>query len=572
MNISSFLKIIGCLFILQIIYSPTSTAQIDNHFSGTNAGNGVSTGDYNTAYGYKAFSNADAFRVSIFGSNAGLEAKDDATIIGLHAGRYDNYRSVIIGVGSASKSVVDIGKNTTIGHLTGYSLTTGEQNVFIGENAGYSMTTGSNAVFIGINAGYSASDESADDNILIGNNTGYNLVAEGNIIIGNDAVNYGNGAAGNLLTIGQYNILMGTSAGSALTTSNYNTFIGTGAGANATTAEPNTFIGGLSGYNTNNNYNTFVGYKSGYTNVSGHRNTVFGYEADMVQDFLGNNIIIGASASIDNNYTTVIGYDGSVRGAWAVGIGGNIITDGDGGIGIGYQTDIDPLADYSTGIGHQADIKGSYSVGIGYQVNVSQTQSVSIGASTTVSGQNSTVIGASSSATADNATVIGYNITNSNANQINLGNDDIMSIGGVMNWTTTSDGRLKTDIKEDVMGLDFILKLRPVTYEFNNRGLLNFESLVNLPPNRFTGFIAQEVEQVAQSLNYDFSGIDKPQTESDRYGLRYAQFTVPLVKAVQELSQKTERLDNANQRIDKKTASMDALLEELNAEIETLNN
>ncbi len=50
----------------------------------------------------------------------------------------------------------------------------------------------------------------------------------------------------------------------------------------------------------------------------------------------------------------------------------------------------------------------------------------------------------------------------------------------------------------------------------------------------FSGFIAQEVEQAAKELNYDFSGVDKPNNDRDLYGLRYAEFVVPLVKAVQE--------------------------------------
>jgi hypothetical protein len=49
-----------------------------------------------------------------------------------------------------------------------------------------------------------------------------------------------------------------------------------------------------------------------------------------------------------------------------------------------------------------------------------------------------------------------------------------------------------------------------------------------------TGFIAQEVEKVANEISYDFSRIDKPKNKNDYYGLRYAEFTVPLVKAVQE--------------------------------------
>jgi flagellar hook assembly protein FlgD len=59
----------------------------------------------------------------------------------------------------------------------------------------------------------------------------------------------------------------------------------------------------------------------------------------------------------------------------------------------------------------------------------------------------------------------------------------------------------------------------------------------------YTGFIAQEVEGAAQKLNYDFSGVDKPKNNKDFYGLRYGDFVVPLVKAVQELSQKNEALE-----------------------------
>ena len=51
---------------------------------------------------------------------------------------------------------------------------------------------------------------------------------------------------------------------------------------------------------------------------------------------------------------------------------------------------------------------------------------------------------------------------------------------------------------------------------------------------RFSGFLAQEVEKAAKEVGYDFSGVDKPQDANGMWALRYAEFTVPLVKAVQE--------------------------------------
>jgi hypothetical protein len=66
-----------------------------------------------------------------------------------------------------------------------------------------------------------------------------------------------------------------------------------------------------------------------------------------------------------------------------------------------------------------------------------------------------------------------------------------------------------------------------------------------------TGFVAQDVETVARELGFDFSGIDKPKDENDPYSLRYAEFVVPLVKAVQEqqeiinsLLKRIENLEN----------------------------
>ncbi|MCD4696446.1 MAG: hypothetical protein K8S16_09430 [Bacteroidales bacterium] len=67
-----------------------------------------------------------------------------------------------------------------------------------------------------------------------------------------------------------------------------------------------------------------------------------------------------------------------------------------------------------------------------------------------------------------------------------------------------------------------------------------------------TGFIAQEVQEAAQSLGYDFSGVDPPKNEHDFYGLRYAEFVVPLVKAVQELAKENEELRARIEKLENK--------------------
>ena len=51
---------------------------------------------------------------------------------------------------------------------------------------------------------------------------------------------------------------------------------------------------------------------------------------------------------------------------------------------------------------------------------------------------------------------------------------------------------------------------------------------------KMTGFIAQEVQQAAKDAGYEFSGVQKAGDDVGLYSVSYAQFVVPLVKAVQE--------------------------------------
>ena len=80
---------------------------------------------------------------------------------------------------------------------------------------------------------------------------------------------------------------------------------------------------------------------------------------------------------------------------------------------------------------------------------------------------------------------------------------------------------------------------------------------------RYTGFIAQEVENAAKSTRFDFSGIDAPQNENGHYGLRYAEFTVPLVKAVQEQQKMIESLQAKIVELEKQNQSFTALANEV---------
>jgi hypothetical protein len=71
---------------------------------------------------------------------------------------------------------------------------------------------------------------------------------------------------------------------------------------------------------------------------------------------------------------------------------------------------------------------------------------------------------------------------------------------------------------------------------------VTWEGKYDLENKRMTGFIAQEVEAAAKKCEYDFSGVHAPTSPDRLYSLTYAEFVVPLVKAVQELSDQNTQL------------------------------
>ena len=80
---------------------------------------------------------------------------------------------------------------------------------------------------------------------------------------------------------------------------------------------------------------------------------------------------------------------------------------------------------------------------------------------------------------------------------------------------------------------------------------------------RYTGFLAQNVEAAAQAIKYDFSGVDAPKNENDHYGLRYAEFVVPLVKAVQELDEENEVLKEVVENQEARLAELESIVKSL---------
>lgn len=394
--------------------------------------------------------------------------------------------------------------NTAIGNYSQYADTAGKRNTSIGYETLKNNIAG-------------------NDNICFGNNSMWsNTYSSGNIAIGQDAI----------YTMSYSN-------------SNIEWYTG------------NTAIGIYSMYtlnptnNGNGMYNTACGYETMRYITNGEKNTAIGYNSSKGIITADANTSFGSSALISNS-----------TGAANVSIGSNSMISNVSG-------------KYNVGISHYAlrlQQKGNENVAIGYaslhNINEGEANTV-VGGASAMSIKDSTDLstyigfysGPSSSTTEYNySTAIGYYANTTASHQIRFGNgssNPATSIGGPVTWTTVSDGRFKDNVQENVHGIEFVMKLRPVTYNYNHESLNDFLNVPDSCRDRNnsalqyqtirTGFIAQEVEQAAKDCNYTFSGVDKPNNENDYYSLRYAEFVVPLVKSVQE---QQDIIDNNQRMID----------------------
>ena len=239
----------------------------------------------------------------------------------------------------------------------------------------------------------------------------------------------------------------------------------------------------------------------------------------------------------------------------------NIYMGQDQGDGVGYQN---VCIGYRAGKSHSATTAGNVLIGLqsGYNI-VSATgegSNVCVGPSSgasITSGKNNVCIGsgANGGAALIEQIAIGLAVTCDASETIRIGDNsnyifyDFASGGAV---TITSDERIKKDIVNTDIGLDFINALRPIKYTPKEKheypGEL-FQDGVNtikegdkkvIGSKRLDGFVAQDVKEAMDNLGVTFSGWNK--NESSRQMLGYSTFVVPLTKAVQELSAKVDEM------------------------------
>jgi len=473
---------------------------VSNTIFGKNAGDSDGAGDYNVYIGELSGGTGTQTDASDANVGIGYNALTDITT---------GYANAAVGY-YALQNVTTGHNNVSIGAEALNACTIGQYNIAIGRQTLYTDDEGNGTTAVGHNAGIFqnlSGTNTESKNTLMGKNAGYyNVTGTGNTMLGyhsgqgdSNQSNSNNTAVGSqalgAITTGDSNTVVGANAADDITIGSTNVAIGPNALGSETVGDRSIAIGSASLFTqvgASNNlavYNVGVGHATGYYNETGQYNTMVGGLAGF-----------GTNASASNN--TGIGY----KALYAIGSGGNntaigyqagnLLTTGSSNVIIGYDADVDAN-----------DRDGCIIIGSGLSLNTASDNVVEIG-------------------------------NNTNSMTYDLDGGDI---------TVTSDVRTKKNIKDTKIGLDFINKLRPITYQTKAPSEYAKEFGIENPSKKsngktWDGLIAQEVKEVMDEMDVGFSGWEEGINTKQR--LAYGKFVMPLIKAIQELSAKVTELEN----------------------------
>ena len=381
-------------------------------------------------------------------------------------------------------------------------------------------------------------------------------------------------------TTGSFNTAMGALAMNFNGTGSSNTAIGHLALINNISGNNNVAVGKdaiMSGINSINN--TAVGYQALRNNSTGNDNCAFGYQTLLSNTSGFNNTAAGKQVLTNNT----IGYNNAALGTFSM----QSNESGAYNVAVGYESlkgNTSGMANVAIGPGSAVNnLTGTENTAIGsgtMRNNTTGEFNAALGAlalSNNRAGNRNTALGALANVIGDslnNTIAIGYAAFVNASNKVRIGNGGITVIEGPVPMSVFSDGRFKFNVQDDVKGLDFILRLRPVTYQLDVRRLERRVNTEMINPQaqemRRTGFIAQEVEQAARATGFDFSGVVRPANAEGNYALSYESFVVPLVKGMQEQQQQIRQQQQAMEKMQQASEAMKKDNEALKQHIEAL--
>jgi hypothetical protein len=503
-------------------------------------------------------------------------------------------------VGYISQQKSNTGQyNTSVGYSSLLSVTDGQQNTAVGYEA-LKLNLSDFNTAIGSNAMDASNSPFAQNNTAVGCNAfertpygyentaiGANSMREGT---SNTGTVYGNTAVGynSLLKCAGYdNTGIGTGAGGLITTGFGNSLLGAGSGPNITIGSANVCLGNYSGYNiTTGSYNVSVGANMNGT-TTGNNNIAIGDSCLNGGANISNCVAVGVQALLNNRASSnvAVGYqagassgsDPAVNPTGLTYIGylaGTTNTIGTNNTAVGDRASyLNTAGASNTAIGryaHYNNDSGSSCVAIGYNALYEALGSTNIGiganagrltgsgGAALTTGTGNIMIGSysrPSAATGINQIVIGNSLAGVNDNTFTLGtgttyiHTTFTGGNGTPTWTRVSDISLKKNINKNNLGLNFIKKINPVTYNWIENNKLDKSNPHYREENEkdstslVLGLIAQNVKQAMDEEGADyFSGWSKE--SSGLQGISLEPFILPLINAVKELTERLEKLES----------------------------
>lgn len=493
-----------------------------------------------------------------------------------------------------TKPVYVSGSNTATGEYSFMSNTFGSNNTAYGQNTLKLNTVGGNNTAIG--AGSMISNTTGQFNTGVGSGSlNQNTYASQNTAVGARAMLLNTTGSFNVAlgcnalrdnTEGRSNVAVGESSLHTNSTGKNNTAVGYASLVNNTLGNSNVAlgiaamfhnttksyqvaVGDSSLYNNSNGAtlaihstaNTAVGSKSLYANTTGYNNSGFGLHSLYANTTGYSNTAVGVRALKSNS-----------TGRWNTAVGDSALLNAntDKNTAVGYKSLNVATGWDNTAVGYASLLKntdGFDNVAVGVdalKANTSGDANTAIGKNTLTgcaTGNNNTAIGARADITGNfsNATAIGYFAIADANNKVVIGNSDVTSIGGKVNWSLTSDARLKENIVyTSKLGLNFINSLQTATYSYRN----------DKNKIQYNGLIAQDVQKVLNNLGLPFSGLVVEDNSEKYLRLSYAEFVIPLINSVQELNKKNQDLQQKNDALEATINSMKADLEAIKKAIQ----
>lgn len=396
-------------------------------------------------------------------------------------------------------------------------------------------------------------------------------------------------------TDGSYSVAIGSTAGADANSTN-SVVIGQGAKANnssysvvlGSTAASNSSNGiaiGLATTNSTSGVSIGQSASAGASGTSALDCIAIGTQSSATIDRC---IAIGRNAEATGNQAISIGYNTSVSAQQSVVIGSTSSATEQLGIALGYSSNVSGMRGMA--IGPFTDSSGTRAIAMGNGAGSTSNESIAIGSSSRGNANYAVALGNIAMSNTDYSVAIGYNANVGTAESIGiiqLGSNSasfVSAIRGRVSMTIGSDERDKTDIQAITNGLEFIKKIEPIQFVSNARvdylpdkedrtdeqndmltkwGLANFYDKeahaagTKKGERKRVGVKAQQVQKALEEVygTSDYANLvndnlhdakqngSLPDGVENQLTVAYTEFVPFLIQAVQEISERLERLE-----------------------------